>query len=68
VLIFDVTVGPSGSVVDARLVKPIDAEQPWPTIAERSRAAIFDWRFEPATVDNKPVTACVTVTVNIEVK
>jgi hypothetical protein len=68
VLIFDVTVGPSGSVVDARLVKPIDAEQPWPTIAERSRAAIFEWRFEPATVDNKPVKWCMTVTVNVEAR
>jgi hypothetical protein len=68
VLVFEVTVGPSGSVVDARLVKPIDAERPWPIIAERWRAAIFDSRFEPATVDNKPVTACVTVTVNVEVR
>jgi outer membrane biosynthesis protein TonB len=68
VVVFDVIVGPSGRVIDARLVKPIDAEHPWPTIAERSRAAISDWRFEPATVDNKPVAACVTVTLNLEVR
>jgi hypothetical protein len=45
---FEVTVGePLRFRIEPDL-KPIDSEQPWPTIAERSGAAILGWRFEPA--------------------
>jgi hypothetical protein len=68
VLIFNVTISPTGSVSDARLVKAIDREQPWPTLAERWQAAILHWRYEPATVNTKTVAACVTVLVSVHVQ
>ncbi len=67
VLIFDLTIVPSGSVTHVRLVNEIDRQHPWPTIAERWRSAISDWRYEPATVNNKPVAVCTTVEVSIHV-
>jgi outer membrane biosynthesis protein TonB len=67
VLVFAVTIGPSGSVGDVRLVKDTDTRHPWPTLVDRWRSAISDWRYEPATVHEKPVAVCLTVTVNIHV-
>lgn len=67
VLVFAVTIGPSGSVADVRLVKDTDTRHPWPTLVDRWRSAISDWRYEPASVDEKPVAVCLTVTVNIHV-
>lgn len=68
VLVFDVTIGPSGTVADVQLGKPVDAQEPWPTLAERWRAAIRDWRYEPSTQNDRPVSVCVTVTVTIHVR
>jgi hypothetical protein len=67
VLVFDVTIAPSGDVVDVRLVKEVDMRRPWPTIADRWRLAISDWRYEPQTLNNRPVAVCATVTVTIHV-
>lgn len=67
VLVFAVTIGPSGSVADVRLVKDTDMRHPWPTLVDRWWSAISDWRYEPASVDEKPVAVCLTVTVNIHV-
>jgi hypothetical protein len=39
VLVFNVTIGPSGTVADVQLGKPVDAQEPWPTLAERWRVA-----------------------------
>jgi hypothetical protein len=66
-LVFDVTIDVTGSISDVRLAKPIDTRQPWPILAERWRAAISDWRYEPATVKGTPVAVCMTVTVNVHV-
>jgi hypothetical protein len=68
VLVFNVTISPTGIVSDASLVKAIDPEQPWPALAERWQAAILQWRFEPSTVKNKPVAVCLTVLVNVHVE
>jgi len=67
VLIFEITVLPSGGVTDVRLVKEVDPHAPWPTLVERWKSAIAQWRYEPAIVDKKPIAACLTVTVNIHV-
>lgn len=67
VLVFNVTITPTGSVSDASLVKAVDPEHPWPTIAARWQAAILHWRYEPSTVENKPVAVCLTVLVNVHV-
>lgn len=67
VLIFDIRIDTSGSVADVRLAKPVDQQAPWPTLAERWRKAISDWRYEPPTLDHEPVAVCLTVTVRVEV-
>jgi TonB family protein len=67
VLIFDIRIDASGNVTDVRLAKAVDQEPPWPTLAERWLQAISDWRFEPPTLDHKPVAVCLTVTVRQEV-
>jgi len=68
VLIFDIRIGASGKVEEIRLVKPVGPEPPWPTLAERWQKAISDWRYEPPTLNNKPVAVCLTVSINIEVQ
>ena len=68
VLVFAVTIRPSGSVTDVRLMKDADTRHPWPTLVDRWRSAISDWRYEPATENGKPVAVCMTVTVNIHVR
>jgi hypothetical protein len=68
VLVYELTVLPSGGVTDVRLANEIDAMQPWPAIAERWRSAIAAWRYEPPIIDNEPVAVCVTVTVNVHVQ
>jgi len=68
VLVFEITVLPSGRVGNVRLVTEIDPTQPWPAIAERWRSAIAEWRYDPGIVNNKPAAACITVTVNVHVQ
>jgi hypothetical protein len=68
VLIFEIRVEPSGSVTDVRLGKAVDQRAPWPTLAERWWKAISDWRYEPPTLDHKPVSVCLTVTARVEVR
>ena len=67
VLVFDLTIMPSGSVSDVRLVNTIDTQYPWPALADRWRSAISDWQYEPATVNGQPVAVCLTLTVIIHV-
>jgi hypothetical protein len=68
VLDFDITIAASGDVVDAQLVKNVDSRRPWPTIADRWRSAILWWRFEPPTLNDRPVAVCATVAVIIHVR
>jgi len=53
VLVFEVTILPSGNLTNIRLLSEIDSESPWPTIAQRVKSAIADWRYEPVTVNNR---------------
>jgi hypothetical protein len=67
VLIFDIRVDPSGNVTHVRLARAVDEQAPWPTLAERWRNAISDWRYEPPTLDHNPLAVCLTITVRVEV-
>lgn len=67
VLVYQVTIAASGNVTEARLAKPVDAEEPWPTLAEGWRVAILDWLYEPTVVNGKAVAVCMTTTVTIDV-
>jgi hypothetical protein len=67
-LVFDVTIAASGNVADVRLMKDGDTRPPWPTIADRWRSAIADWRYEPTTVNDQPVAVCMTVQVSVHVR
>jgi hypothetical protein len=67
VLIFAIRIDPSGGVADVWLAKAVDQRAPWPTLAERWRKAISEWRYEPPTLDHKPVAVCLTVTLNVHV-
>jgi len=67
VLIFEIRIEPAGGVMDVRLAKPVDQEAPWPTLADRWRNAISDWRYAPPILGDKPVSVCLTVTVRQEV-
>jgi outer membrane biosynthesis protein TonB len=67
VLVYQVTIGASGDVTEVKLVKPVDTQEPWPTLAESWRAAILDWRYEPTVVNGKPMAVCMTATVTIDV-
>lgn len=67
VVIFEIRIDSSGTVADVRLAKPVGQQPPWPTLAERWRKAISDWRYEPPMLDDKAVAVCLTVTVRVEV-
>jgi len=68
VLLFDALIAPSGTVTDIRPEKGFDPEYPWPTIAERSQAAIGKWRYKPVLVNNKPVAVCTTIEIIVHVR
>jgi len=68
VLVFDIRIGASGKVEDVRLVKPVGQEAPWPILAERWRTAISEWRYEPPTLNNKPVAVCLTISIIVHVE
>jgi hypothetical protein len=66
-LVFEAIIVPSGSVTNIRLVKGIDPEYPWPTIAERTQSSIAEWRYDPVTVSGKPVAVCMTIAITVHV-
>jgi outer membrane biosynthesis protein TonB len=67
VLVYEVKIDESGTVTEVRIAKPVDAVEPWPTVAAAWRAAILDWRYEPTVVGGSPVAVCMTVTVGVHV-
>jgi outer membrane biosynthesis protein TonB len=68
VLLYEVTIGTSGNVTDARLVKRRERFTPSAQIANLWLDAIQDWKFEPTVIHNNAVPVCMTVTVTIDVK
>ena len=67
VLVFEITIAPSGRIADVRVVRDVDTQKPWSTIAGLWREAIAEWRYEPPLRDGKPVSVCATVSVTIDV-
>jgi hypothetical protein len=67
VLVFDAMILPSGRVANIRLMSKIDTEHPWPTIAERWKSEIAEWRYQPVIVNNKPVPVCLAIKVIVHV-
>jgi hypothetical protein len=67
VLVFEAVIAPSGAVTDIRLVKGIDPEYPWPTIAERWQSAIAEWRYQPLILNSDPVAVCTTISIIVHV-
>jgi TonB family protein len=67
VLVYEIKIDESGTVTEVRIAKPVDGEEPWPTVAAAWRRAILDWRYEPTVVGGNPVTVCMTVTVSVHV-
>jgi hypothetical protein len=65
--VYDVTIGISGDISDVRLARPVDTNEPWPTLVRAWRSAILDWRFEPTIVHGKPRPMCMTASVTIDV-
>ena len=67
-LIYDATIDEEGRVRNLKLLKPIKGGEPWPEIERDWRAALTDWRYEPVLVNGKPVSVCLTIGVNIDVR
>ena len=66
-MVYRVRIDATGKVTDVTLVKPVDTQEPWPTLAEAWRAAILDWSYEPAVVGRETVPVCMTAAVTIDV-
>jgi protein TonB len=58
IVIVELFLDETGTVVDARLMRPI------PMLEEAAMAAVKQWRFQPTIIDGRPVPARLTVTVN----
>jgi hypothetical protein len=65
-LIYDVTIGPDGTVTRVKAVHLRARKRPDPKLEALWGHAIGKWTFEPTVVDGKPVPVCMTVTVNID--
>jgi protein TonB len=63
VVIIEAVINRQGSVVDARVLK-----DPGFGMAEAALAAIRNWRYEPATLDGRPVSVYLTVTVSFQLR
>ena len=66
-LAYEITIGPSGDVVDLRQIERRGSKGPSATIAEAYSRAIRKWQFEPTVVGTQRVSVCMTVTVTIDI-
>ena len=66
-LAYEITIGPSGDVVEIRQIERAGSKGPSPIIAEAYARAIRKWRFEPTVVGTERVSVCMTVTVTIDI-
>jgi protein TonB len=55
----EVVIDETGSVADAHLVRPA------PLLENTAVATVRQWRFEPATLDGKPVPVRMNVVLNV---
>jgi protein TonB len=58
VVIMEIEVGTRGSVVDAKILRSI------PLLDQAALDAVYQWQYEPTTLDGEPVDVLLTVTVN----
>ena len=63
--IVEAVVDADGKVVDVRIVRPITWEPPWPEFDKAIIDAIRSWRYTPAKRGDRPVPACVSITIMI---
>jgi protein TonB len=59
--IVEAIIGKDGSVLQVRVVRPVD-----PSIDAAMIEAVKQWRFEPARLNGKPVNVYFTLTMNID--
>jgi protein TonB len=62
VVIIEATIGPTGSVVDAKLLRSI------PLLDAAALEAVRQWEFTPTLLNGSPVSVVMTVTVNFTLK
>ena len=55
----EILIGPFGAVLEATIVHA--SEPRWPEAEQAILAAVRQWRYEPQTLDGKPITVCSTV-------
>ena len=60
VVILELTIGPDGKVVNARILRSI------PLLDEAALTAVRQWEYEPTVVDGVPVPVILTATVNFQ--
>jgi TonB family protein len=66
--IVEAVVDADGKVADVRIVRPISWEPPWPEFDNAITHAIRKWEYTPATLGDRPVPFCLTITININWK
>lgn len=66
-LVYDITIGPSGSVTDVHRIRRGRSAGPSKVIADAWLDAIREWKFEPTVIDGERVAVCMTVTVTIDI-
>jgi TonB family protein len=63
VVILEATIGPSGEVSDARVLRSPD-----PALAAAALGAVQQWEFTPTLLDNMPTAIIMTVSVNFSLQ
>jgi protein TonB len=62
VVILEATIGPTGAVTDARVLRGVD-----PALNAAAVAAVERWEFTPTLIDNMPTAIIMSVTVNFSI-
>lgn len=55
----EIVIGPFGAVIEATIVHA--PEPRWPEAEQAIIEAVRQWRYEPQTLDGKPITVCSTL-------
>ena len=55
----EILIGPFGAVLEATIVHA--SEPRWPAAEQAILDAVRQWRYEPQTLDSKPITVCSTL-------
>jgi outer membrane biosynthesis protein TonB len=63
--IFEGVIDERGNVIDVKPSVRPDISPPCPAMTEAYRQAISQWKYEPATLNGRPVRVYLTITVTI---